>query len=58
MPCTKITPYFSVDSDVYHICQNCSLGDNIEADKRESGNPGKRRKCQRCKDIIAGRLSR
>jgi hypothetical protein len=58
MSCRRITAYYSVDSNVYHVCQNCTLGDNIEADKRESGKPGSRKMCQRCKDIIAGRVSR
>lgn len=58
MSCTRVTPYYSVDSDVYHVCRNCTIGDNIESDKRESGSPGSRRMCKRCKDIIAGRVER
>jgi hypothetical protein len=51
MACQKTEPYYSVDSDVYHVCRNCTLGDNIESDKRESGNPGKRRRCQSAKTL-------
>jgi hypothetical protein len=58
MACQKVSPYYSKDSDIYHICYNCTLGDNIESDKRQSGNPGKRKLCQRCKDIRAGRVER
>ncbi len=58
MPCREVTAYYSKDSDVYHVCKNCTLGDNIESDKLETGKPGKRHLCQRCKDIRAGKLSR
>lgn len=58
MACERTSSYYSVDSDVYHVCRNCTLGDNIESDKRRTGDPGKRRKCQRCKDIMAGRVER
>jgi len=58
MSCQQVMPYFSVDSDVYHTCKNCTLGDNIEKDKLKRGNPGRRHLCQRCKDIQAGRVTR
>ena len=58
MGCNRVTAYYSKDSDIYHVCKNCTLGDNIEADKRDSGSPGKRRMCQRCKDILEGRVAR
>lgn len=59
MSCTRVTPYWSVDSDVYHVCSNCSVGNNIERDKRRSGHSyGRRRQCHRCKEIISGRVSR
>jgi hypothetical protein len=57
MPCRQATPYYSKDSDIYHKCANCTVGDNIETDKLERGNPGRRRLCHRCKDIIAGKVS-
>jgi len=58
MSCHEVLPYYSKDSDVYHKCKNCTIGDNIEPDKLERGNPGRRHLCQRCKDIIAGRVTR
>lgn len=58
MSCKQVMTYFSVDSDVYHKCGNCTIGDNIEPDKLKRGNPGTRRLCQRCKDIAAGKMSR
>jgi len=58
MPCQQVNPYYSVDSGVYHICRNCTIGDNIESDKLQRGNPGNRRLCHRCKDIRAGKISR
>jgi len=58
MPCTEVTPYYSKDSDVYHICKNCTLGDNIEPDKLKNSAPGRRHLCQRCKDIRAGKVTR
>ena len=56
--CREVKPYFSVDSEVYHICSNCTTGNNIEPDKHRRGNPGRRRLCQRCQDIRAGKLPR
>jgi hypothetical protein len=58
MACQTRAPYWSVDSTVYHICGNCTTGDNIQPDKRKSGNPGKRTLCDRCKKIRAGKLTR
>ena len=58
MSCQEVTPYYSTDSDVYHVCKNCAIGDNIESDKLERGRPEKRRLCKRCKDIKAGIVSR
>ena len=31
-PCA---PYHSVDSDVYHIYSDCTVGNNIERDKKD-----------------------
>ena len=58
MSCQKTLPYYSRDSEIYHNCKNCTLGDNIESDKLQKGNPCKRHLCQRCKDIQAGRVTR
>lgn len=59
MACKDVTPYWSEDSDVYHTCGNCSVGDNIQPDNRKSGsNHGNRTECDRCKKIKAGLLDR
>jgi len=51
------SPYHSVNGDVYHIYSDCTVGNNIERDKRRSGTGGLRL-CQRCRDIRAGKLTR
>ena len=28
MSCHEVLPYYSKDSDVYHKCKNCTIGDN------------------------------
>jgi len=59
MSCEETTPYWSEDSSVYHVCRNCSVGDNIQPDKKKTGyNYGNRTLCDRCKDIRAGKVSR
>jgi len=50
-------PYHSVDSDVYHIYSDCTVGNNIERDKKKSGT-GNNRLCSVCKDIRAGKRQR
>ena len=44
----KATAYHAGDSDVYHIFDDCTVGNNIEPDKRKEGTGGKRL-CQVCK---------
>jgi len=57
--CKETTPYWSVDSNVYHVCANCSVGNNIERDKRRSGTSTTGRTlCERCKAIRAGTYDR
>lgn len=58
MACQRVQPYYSVDAPDYHVCSNCTVGNNIEHDKLRVGNPGGRRLCQRCQQIIAGIISR
>jgi len=58
MSCQQVKAYYSTGADVYHNCNNCTLGDNIEPDKRESGKPGNRRLCKRCKSIQTGKVTR
>jgi hypothetical protein len=55
MPCSKVVPYWSKTSDVYHVCANCSVGNNIERDKLQSGvNVGNRTLCPVCYQIQIG----
>jgi hypothetical protein len=58
MACQRVQPYFSVDRPDYHVCVNCTVGNNIEQDKLRTGNPGQRYLCHRCQQIIAGIVSR
>ena len=53
----KCSPYHSVDQDVYHIYSDCTVGNNIERDKRREGTDGKRL-CSVCKDIRDGKRTR
>jgi len=53
----KCHPYHSIDQDVYHFYTECSVGNNIEADKRRSGT-GDKRRCKRCIMIENGEVSR
>ncbi len=50
-------PYHSKDSDVYHIFSDCTVGNNIERDKRKQGMGGNKL-CAVCRDIRAGKRKR
>lgn len=54
---TSSSPYHSIDSDVYHIYIDCTVGNNIERDKKRLGSGG-RKLCQVCKDIRDGKRDR
>ena len=60
MACTRVNPYWSITQRDYHVCQNCTVGDNIERDKfRTATNPpAGYALCHRCQQIIAGVVSR
>lgn len=49
--------YYSLTSDVYHIYQKCSVGNNIEKDNIRQGKGGKRL-CKNCEEIKSGNKSR
>lgn len=53
----KCSPYHSVDGDVYHIYRDCTVGNNIEKNKKRSGMGGLKL-CSVCKDIRAGKRKR
>lgn len=50
-------PYHSIDGRAYHIYIDCTVGNNIERDKKRRGT-GNLRLCKRCKKIKAGKLPR
>ena len=60
--CTKVNPYWSTrkGETEYHVCSNCTVGNNIEADYLKSGfsAPAGYTLCSRCKKIQAGEISR
>lgn len=49
----KCNPYHSVDREVYHIYKECTVGNNIEKDKRRIGDGGNRL-CKNCEAIKKG----
>jgi len=53
-------PYHSVRSYVYHIYSDCTVGNNIETDKRRDskGEGAKLRLCKNCEAIRQGRRKR
>jgi len=53
---SETTPYFSVDSPVFHVYWDCIVGDNIETEKLRHGNPGDRSLCEHCRKIREGEL--
>jgi hypothetical protein len=49
----KVAPFHSVletDRQVYHDNDECTEGNNIEAENRRSGTDGRPR-CENCKDL-------
>lgn len=42
--------YHAKDSDVYHIYENCTLGNNIEKENKVQGT-GNKKKCKRCAEM-------
>jgi hypothetical protein len=53
----KCDPYHSVDSKIYHIYSDCSLGNNIEVDKKRDGK-GENRPCKNCEAMKTGHRKR
>ncbi len=53
----KVAPYHSLGGTRHHVYSDCSLGNNIERDKRKRGTGGKPM-CSRCRDIASGKASR
>lgn len=55
-PGAKVETYYSKEyPEIFHICQNCYLGQNIERDQLEKGKPEKvrgRKKPRLCKICV------
>lgn len=49
--------YYSQTSDVYHLYQKCTVGNNIEKENLRTGKGGKRL-CNNCKEIKEGKRTR
>ncbi len=49
--------YHSIMSNIYHVYQRCTVGNNIEKDNLRSGTGGKRL-CKTCQEIREGKRSR
>ena len=48
--CGKVKPFHSIKRDVYHVCSECTEGNNIEPENRRSGT-GSKRKCKNCIEL-------
>ena len=43
--------YSRLETEVYHICKNCHVGNNIEAENLVEGQPAGSRLCKECADL-------
>ena len=49
----KVNPFYSSETkNVYHVCNKCTEGNNIETKNKKSGTGGLPM-CKNCKDRIA-----
>ncbi len=47
----KVAPFHSKKNPgIYHVCTNCTEGNNIEKENKKSGTGGGRM-CSRCKEL-------
>ena len=49
--------YSKLEKDVYHICKNCTKGNNIEKENLHEGQPPEARLCEECADLISPSIS-
>ena len=47
----RFETWHSEDEDVFHVCKNCTTGDNIHQENRQEG-PGDKTICKECKDLM------
>ena len=45
-------PWHSIKSGVYHVCSNCSTGNNIESENKRPGT-GSKPLCSECRRLIS-----
>ena len=43
--------YSKLDPSIYHVCRNCHLGNNIEAENLREGQPSNAKLCDTCADL-------
>lgn len=44
--------YYSKESpEIYHVCKNCHVGNNIEARNLREGQPAEARLCSTCDNL-------
>ena len=44
--------YYSKEQpEIYHVCKNCHVGNNIEAENLREGQPAGARLCNTCDDL-------
>ncbi len=50
---TQKYAYHSIksDADVYHVCRNCTEGNDIEPENRSAGKGDKKKLCEKCKSM-------
>lgn len=53
MHMARTTPYHSINGTVHHVYTQCTVGNNIERDKRRDGT-GNLPLCSVCHDIDRG----
>ena len=49
---TRRSAWHSIKSSVYHVCSNCTEGNNIERENLRSGT-GNGDLCDTCKDLVS-----
>ena len=43
--------YSKLQLDIYHVCKNCHVGNNIETENLREGQPAEARLCNTCNDL-------
>ncbi len=48
----RLAAWHAVNSDRYHVCSNCHLGNNIERENRRDGTGNNTTMCDECARLI------